>query len=143
MTLSTPRISQDITLHCLDDGGHDIAFTASFGYRVSDPYAVWLTFHIPGGDVSWAVARSLLRRGLTEPAGDGDVRLWPSVDEAGHAMVVFDFHSPGGHLLTEARTAELHAFLSRTWQSVPHGAESEVLDLDSLVVALLGSSETE
>eukprot|EP01032_Pedospumella_encystans_P000479 gene479-553_t len=62
---AAPTVSQDITLHCLDDGGQDVAFVASFGYRADDPYAVWLTFHIPGGDVSWAVARSLLLKGLT------------------------------------------------------------------------------
>ena len=103
MTKLTPDISQDITLHCIDAGGHDVAFIASFGYCSSDPYAVWLTFYLPGGDVSWAVARSLLVRGLTDPAGDGDIRLWPSLDEQGRAMVVFDFHSPSGRLLTQAR----------------------------------------
>jgi hypothetical protein len=139
----SPAVSQDITLKCLDDRGIDIAFIASFGYDPGDPYAVWLTFHIPGGDVSWAVARSLLLRGLTEPAGDGDIRLWPVIDEHGHACVVFDFHSPTGRLTTQARTAELHTFLARTWVAVPAGDESERLDLDALVGALLDGSEAE
>ena len=139
----TPAVTQDITLRCLDDSGLDLAFIASFGYDAHDPYAVWLTFHIPGGDVSWAVARSLLLRGLTEPAGDGDIRLRPVIDDQGHAAVVFDFHSPNGRLLTQARTAELHTFLARTWVAVPAGGEAERLDLDALVGALLGGSETE
>lgn len=139
----TPAVSQDIALKCLDDRGLDLAFIASFDYRSDDPYAVWLTFHIPGGDVSWAVARSLLVRGLTEPAGDGDIRLRPVIDDHGHAGVVFDFHSPSGRLLTRARTAEVQSFLARTWVAVPAGDEAQRLDLDALVGALLGGSETE
>jgi hypothetical protein len=138
----TPAVSQDITLTCLDDRG-DVAFVASFGYRPTDPYAVWLTFHIPGGDVSWAVARSLVVQGLTEPVGDGDIRLWPSLDDEGHAVVVFDFHSPSGRLLTQARTAELHTFLTQTRAAVPFGEEGARLDLDGLVHALLTGSEAE
>ncbi|MCD4535688.1 SsgA family sporulation/cell division regulator [Nocardioides sp. cx-169] len=139
---ATPAVTQDITLHCLDERG-DVAFVASFGYGPGDPYAVWLTFHLPGGDVSWAVARSLIVRGLTEPVGDGDIRLWPSIDAEGHAVVVFDFHSPSGRLLTHARTAELHTFLGQTRTVVPFGQESASLDLDGLVDALLVPSEAE
>ena len=139
----TPTVSQDITLQCLDERGVDVVFIASFGYLPDDPYAVWLTFHIPGGDVSWAVARSLIVQGLTEPAGDGDIRLWPSIDEEGRAVVVFDFHSPSGRLLTQARTAELHTFLSQTRAAVPFGDEEGRLDIDGLVHALLTGSEAE
>jgi hypothetical protein len=139
----TPTVSHDITLRCLDERGVDVVFVASFGYRSSDPYAVWLTFHIPGGDVSWAVARSLVVQGLTEPAGDGDIRLWPSIDDEGRAVVVFDFHSPSGRLLTQARTSELHIFLSQTRAAVPFGEEAGLLDLDGLVDDLLTGSEAE
>ncbi|GEP40087.1 sporulation protein SsgA [Nocardioides psychrotolerans] len=140
---AAPTVSQDITLHCLDDGGQHVAFVASFGYRADDPYAVWLTFHIPGGDVSWAVARSLLLKGLTEPSGDGDIRLWPGLDDEGHAVVVLDFHSPSGSLRTQARTVALRVFLDRTWVVVPPGEEGKQLDLERLVGALLGWSEAE
>lgn len=133
----TPVVTQDVALHCHDEHGHPFAFIATFGYQSDDPYAVWLTFHIPGGDVSWVLARSLLLKGLTEPAGEGDVRLWPSIDETGRAVVCLDFHSPEGRLLTEARTADLHTFLAQTWTAVPPGAESLQLDLDHLVESLL------
>jgi hypothetical protein len=130
-------VTQAIALHCLDELERPMAFMASFGYHPDDPYAVWLTFHIPAGDVRWAVARSLLQRGLIEPAGEGDIRLWPSIDEDGRAVVSLDFHSPEGRLLTTARTADLHAFLTRTWAVVPQGTESERVDLDLLVESLL------
>lgn len=132
-----PTVTHDVALHCHDEYGRPYAFIATFGYHTDDPYAVWLTFHIPGGDVSWVLARSLLLRGLTEPAGEGDVRLWPSIDEAGRAVVRMDFHSPEGRLLTEARTADLHTFLVQTWAAVPPGAEGLQVDLDRLVDSLL------
>ena len=103
----TSTVTQDIALHCLDELGRPMAFIASFAYHPDDPYAVWLTFHIPAGDVRWAVARSLLVRGMTEPAGEGDIRFWPSIDDDGLAMVCMDFHSPEGRLVTHARTADL------------------------------------
>ena len=136
---ASPTLTQSIALHCLDELGRPMAFMASFGYHPDDPYAVWLTFHIPAGDVRWAVARSLLVRGLTEPAGEGDIRLWPSIDEEGRAVVTMDFHSPEGRLITSARTAELHEFLARTWEAVPLGSESARVDLDLLADSLLAS----
>ncbi len=136
----SPTLSQEIALHCDDELGRPMAFMASFSYHDDDPFAVWVTFHIPAGEVRWAMARSLLLRGLTEPAGEGDVRLWPDLDDEGRAMVCMDFHSPEGRLIAAARTADLHEFLDRSWEAVPPGTESEWVDLDRLVKTLLASS---
>lgn len=130
-------VTHEIALHCQDELGRPMTFMASFDYDPADPYAVWLTFHIPAGDVRWAIGRSLLQRGLTEPAGEGDIRLWPSIDDEGRALVSMDFHSPEGRLVTAARTAELTAFLARTWAAVPAGTEGDRVDLDLLVASLL------
>jgi len=135
----SPTLTQDIALHCLDELERPMSFIASFGYHPDDPFAVWLTFHIPAGDVRWAMARSLLVCGLTEPAGEGDIRLWPSIDEDGRAVVCMDFHSPEGRLVAAARTADLHGFLARTWQAVPAGTESDRVDLDRLAASLLST----
>ncbi|GAA4699168.1 SsgA family sporulation/cell division regulator [Nocardioides nanhaiensis] len=134
----SPTVSQDIALHCLDELGRPMSFIASFGYDAGDPYAVWLTFHVPAGEIEWAMARTLLLRGLTQPAGEGDIRLAPAVDEDGHAVVRMDFHSPEGRLVTEARTADLFAFLSSTWRAVPPGSEASRVDVDDLVERLRG-----
>jgi len=136
----SPTLSQDIALHCDDELGRPMSFMASFGYHDDDPYAVWVTFRIPAGEVRWAMARSLLQRGLTEPAGEGDVRLWPNLDDEGRAVVYMDFHSPEGRLVTAARTADLHQFLVGTWDAVPLGTESDWVDLDGLVDSLLTTS---
>ena len=130
-----PAVTADIALHCDDELGRPMAFIATFSYDATDPYAVQVTFHVPAGDVPWVVARSLLVRGLGEPAGDGDIRLQPGLDEEGRAIVRMDFHSPEGRLRVEARTGDLLGFLGRTWISVRPGEET--LDVDDLLASLL------
>ncbi|MFD4377825.1 SsgA family sporulation/cell division regulator, partial [Streptomyces sp. NPDC058527] len=47
-------------------------------YATCDPYAVRLTFHLPGdAPVTWAFGRELLVDGVGRPCGDGDVRIAP------------------------------------------------------------------
>ena len=134
-------LSQELTLQVLDAWGRTVDLTASFGYDAGDPWAVWITFRGTSDSVRWAVGRDLLLRGLTEPAGEGDVQLFPSVDENGRAAVVMELSSPDGRLVTQMRTSELYAFLSKTLAVVPLGAET--IDLDLLVDALVGQSESQ
>ena len=131
-------IAQDITLQCLDAGGRAVDLPSTFGYDPADPWAVWITFRGPRDQVSWAVGRDLLLQGLTDPAGEGDIQLWPSIDEAGRAAVVMELCSPDGRLVTQLRTHELYRFLTRTLAVVPAG--SECIDLDELVAELTGTS---
>ena len=126
-----PAVTADIALHCDDELGRPMAFIATFSYDSDDPYAVQVTFHVPAGDIPWVVARSLLVRGIGEVAGDGDIRLHPCVDEEGRAVVSMDFHSPEGRLQVEVRTADLLAFLGRTWVAVRPGEER--IDLDAFI----------
>lgn len=130
-----PAVTADIALHCDDELGRPMAFIATFSYDVDDPYAVCVTFHVPAGDVPWVMSRNLLTRGLGEPAGDGDIRLQPSLDEDGRAVVRMDFHSPEGRLQVEVRTADLLAFLGRTWVAVRPGEEQ--VDVEAMLDELL------
>ncbi|MDO9457508.1 SsgA family sporulation/cell division regulator [Nocardioides sp.] len=130
-----PAVTADIALHCDDELGRPMAFIATFSYDALDPYAVRVTFHVPAGDIPWVVARSLLTRGLGEPVGEGDIRLRPGLDEDGRAVVRMDFHSPEGRLQVEVRTADLLAFLGRTWLAVHPGDER--VNVDALLDALL------
>lgn len=131
-----PAVTADIALHCDDELGRPMAFIATFSYEADDPYAVGVTFHVPAGDVPWVIARSLLVRGMGEPAGEGDIRLRPALDDEGRAVVVMDFHSPEGRLQVEVRTADLLAFLGRTWVAVRPGEEQ--IDLSGFLTELLG-----
>ena len=114
---------------------------AEFRYDAHDPFAVSITFHL-GDDtaVRWELARTLLVRAITDPAGAGDVCLWPNLDAEYRAVVLLSLGAPQGELVVEIRTNQLYRFLTRTLAMVPFGTESEWLDVDAVVAQLLGSS---
>ena len=132
-----------MTLQVLDAWGRTVDLSASFGYDPSDPWAVWITFRGASGrstePVRWAVGRDLLLQGITDPAGEGDIQLFPSVDENGRAAVVMELRSPDGRLVTQMCSSELYRFLTRTLALVPVGTEQ--IDLDLLVDELTKLSE--
>ncbi len=134
---TTPVLSQDITLACVDPWGRNVDVPTTLAYRKDDPYAVALTFHSSSGDVEWIVARSLLLQGLATAAGEGDVRVHPSIDDGANAVAVMDFSSPDGRLVAQACTHELQSFLARTFAAVPVGTESDHLDVDAIIASLL------
>jgi len=112
---------------------------ADFGYTSVDPYAVSISFPEAGADVVWVVGRDLLIRGLTDPVGLGDVRTCPGLDDDGRAIVMIEFLSPEGHLVTEALTEQVYRFLCLTLTIVPSGTEHDHLDVDSMIDRLLDS----
>ncbi len=115
---------------------------ASLRYDPEDPYAVHVLFHAEtaGGEpVSWSFARDLLMTGLDEPAGIGDVRVWPWVGDEG-PVAALALSSPDGHALFEVPRESLESFLARTYAQVPLGAESDHLDMDATLANLLGAS---
>jgi hypothetical protein len=130
-------LAQQLTMRCLDGSGTPRPIEVSFTYDPTDPYAVWITFHSVAGDVTWAVARSVISRGMFEPTGEGDIQVWPSVDEDGHAVVMFEFCSPDGELVAHLDTEDVHAFITRTQAVVPFGAEPASFDVDAMISALL------
>jgi len=134
-----PALSQAISLSCLDPWGRTVDVPTTLGYRQDDPYAVSLTFHSHAGDVVWFVSRTLLLQGLAQPAGEGDVKVYPSIDDAARAVAILDFSSPDGRLVAQASSHEIQSFLARTFAAVPVGMESRHLDLDGLLADLLGS----
>lgn len=136
----TPALSHDITLSCVDPWGRSVDVPTTMSYRVEDPYAVSLVFHSTSGDVEWVVSRTLLLQGLAAPAGEGDVKVFPSIGEDARAVAILDFSSPDGRLVAQADSREIQTFLTKTFAAVPVGTEGRHLDLDALVAALLGSS---
>jgi hypothetical protein len=130
-------LTHDINLSCVDPWGRSVDVPTTLGYRADDPFAVSLTFHAGSGDVSWVVARTLLLQGLAAPAGEGDVKVYPSIDEDARAVAILDFCSPDGRLVAQADSHELQSFLARTFASVPVGTESQYLDMDALISNLL------
>src|SRR3984885_10751126 len=92
-----------------------LAVRASLRYDPADPYAVHVLFHAEsaGGEaVSWSFARELLVTGLDEPAGIGDVRVWPWNTPRGE-FVALALSSPDGNALFEVPRSVLVRFLRR------------------------------
>ena len=121
-------ITQDIAMDCVDAAGQSMTLEAALGYHPTDPYAVTVTFRTTGGDVVWTFARDLLARGLTAPAGEGDVHVWPCIIE---------LRSPDGELLVQAPALEVTAFVNRSLAMVPSGTEGTLVDIDELIGQLL------
>lgn len=139
----SPTLCQELTLQCLDAQGRGLELVARLGYDPRDPFAVTITFPAPDAEVCWVMSRAVLQLGLTDPAGQGDLQLWPSIDERSRAVVVLEFRSPDGRLIAQASTHEVYRFLTRTLAVVPAGTESDHLDVDAMIAGLLGDSEAE
>jgi hypothetical protein len=104
----------------------------------TDPYAVQLVFgHETGRDVTWSFARDLLAEGLYEPAGDGDVLVWPCLGTTGSAVVIIELRSPHGMAMLQTSSKGVHRFVTDIFAAVPAGAESSMMAMDDLVTHLL------
>jgi hypothetical protein len=133
----TDTVTQNITIECVDAAGTVTSLEAALGYNPADPFAVTATFFTVAGDVVWTFARELLSRGLTDPAGEGDVHIWPCLDASGRATVIIELRSPDGELVAQARTQDVYRFVSRSLASVPAGMECAHMDVDQLIEQLL------
>ena len=87
------------------------------------------------GGVEWLLSRDLLRAGLTGPAGEGDVRLWPA--RGGLGVLFLPLRAPSGEALFELSAAVVGDFLRESEQLVAVGHESEALRVDDELSALL------
>ena len=137
---STPTVvSQVLLLELIDPSGAVAPLETELTYDPSDPLAVSATFVTVAGRVRWTFGRDLLIEGLVEPVGDGDVHVWPCVDNDGNSVVIIELCSPDGEALVQGRTADVTAFVERMTRSVAHGAESHLVDVDGAIAAILAS----
>lgn len=100
-------------------------------YETGDPYAVRLTFHLPGdAPVTWAFGRELLVDGVGVACGDGDVHIAPTdpdlLDE-----VLIRLQVGGDQALFRVGIPPLLAFLDRTDKLVPLGQERALADFEA------------
>ncbi|MEV7439781.1 SsgA family sporulation/cell division regulator [Streptomyces sp. NPDC056257] len=107
-------------------------------YDARDPYAVRLTFHLPGdAPVTWAFGRELLLDGINKPCGDGDVHIAPTTPEE-LSDVHIRLQVGGDRALFRASAAPLVAFLDRTDRLVPLGQERNLGDFEENLDVALG-----
>lgn len=127
-----------LSLSLVVPGDARLPVEAHATYAAGDPYAVRLD--IATGEecsVTWHIGRDLLATGLSQPAGDGDVRVKPVVTEQGRRAVRLTLRSPEGTAALEAPLAQVAEFLTETYVLVPTGCESEHLGLDAGLARLL------
>ncbi|GGJ82691.1 hypothetical protein GCM10011583_12870 [Streptomyces camponoticapitis] len=107
-------------------------------YETADPYAVRMTFHLPGdAPVTWAFGRELLIDGINEPSGDGDVYISPTEPEE-LSDVHIRLQVGAERALFRASAPPLVAFLDRTDRLVPLGQEMALGDFETNLEETLG-----
>lgn len=139
MNVRPATVEVETSLRLIAPDATALPVRASLRYDPADPYAVHILFHAEsaGGEaVGWSFARDLLMTGLDEPAGIGDVRVWPWSTPRGD-FVALALSSPDGNALFEMPRGVLVRFLRRTCIAVPQGREAEQLDIDATVTKLL------
>jgi hypothetical protein len=130
-------VSRSVELHLVTSGS-PVPVSADLSYDPADPFAVGVSLRTEGSPaVAWVVARDVLADGLTMPAGDGDIGVWPSTSR-GSAVVCLSLSSPDGHALLFGAHADVSEFVERTYAEVPAGTESDLIDMDGLIDHLLG-----
>ena len=142
----TPGYSSPITLQLVGPQSWT-EVPAMLCYEATDPFAVRIAFGDVGDEngavdldeagIAWLVSRELLLSGLDRPAGDGDVRVWPSTNAAD--VLFLHLRAPSGEALFELSRATVGAFLRQTEALVPSGSESDLLDLDDELAVLLAN----
>ena len=132
-------VTSQLQLRLVVPVGPSLPVTTDVRYEASDPWALRVTFRTGDEDaasVEWLFARSLLVDGLSGPAGEGDVRVWPSV--RGRSRVVhLAMSSPSGSALFEIDRDGLVEFLQRCYLVVPTGGEGDLVDIDAELSLLL------
>lgn len=139
MDTAPVTVTQPVILELIDPAGTATPIDAELHYDPRDPYAVTTVFKTGSSHVRWTFGRDLLTDGLYEPAGDGDVHVWPCLDAAGHAVVIIELCSPDGEALVQAKTGDLSTFVDRMNQLVAPGAESALLDVDGVIEAIFAA----
>ena len=133
------NVTQPMVVDLIDASGTATPIEADLRYDPADPLAVTAVFKTAGQDVRWTFGRELLTDGLYEPTGDGDVHVWPCLDDDGHAVVIIELCSPDGEALVQAKTGDMRTFIDRVNALVPAGTEADLLDVDAAIAAILAA----
>jgi hypothetical protein len=132
-------VTQTVTLELIDAAGGATPLETELTYDPQDPFAVSATFNTIAGQVRWTFGRDLLIGGLYEPTGDGDVHVWPCLDNEAHPVVIIELCSPDGEALVQARSADITSFVERMTATVTPGAEADYMDVDAAIAAIFAA----
>ncbi|MFE1551519.1 SsgA family sporulation/cell division regulator [Streptomyces sp. NPDC058718] len=130
-------VERTLVMDLLLSPGHRIPVLTRLRYGTEDPFAVRIVFHADAkAPVVWTFARELLLEGLFKPAGEGDVRVWPTVTGSERELNIL-LRSPDGDTFLRSRAATVSVFIGRTLDLVPPGTESDGTGLTRALEALL------
>jgi hypothetical protein len=137
MIISRTTVSAELGLTLVVPERGSVPLVASLSYSADDPYAVRMAFHVGTDEpVEWTFARELLATGLTRPAGDGDVHVWPA-PPARREVLNIALSSPFGQARFEASASATSGFLYLTYGIIAAGREDEFIDVDNELGQLL------
>ncbi|WP_331737497.1 SsgA family sporulation/cell division regulator [Streptomyces sp. NBC_00019] len=112
----------------------DLPLYCEFTYDTHDPLAITLVFDTDGErPVRWAFSRDLLAEGMTAPAGEGDVVLWPELCQDGEPSSFCVQVGSVRTALFEIPVEPVAKWLARTYDMVPQGSELDGVNWDELV----------
>ncbi|GKQ38633.1 SsgA family sporulation/cell division regulator [Streptomyces sp. A012304] len=131
MCESVQAVQAEVMMSFLVSEELSFRIPVELGYEARDPYAVRLTFHLPGdAPVTWAFGRELLIDGVGRPVGEGDVRVSP-LDPDALGEVLIRLQVGADQAVFRSSAAPLVAFLDRTDKLVPLGQEAALGDFDA------------
>jgi Streptomyces sporulation and cell division protein, SsgA len=133
-----PAVSHDMQMQVVLDDGNRVALSATLHYDAHDPFAVSATFRTGEGDITWVFARDLLRDGLYDMAGEGDIVIRPGHPSRG-PVVSITLSSPSGAARIEGSRTALAAFVEEIYDVVPEGSEWVYLDMETTIGELLSA----
>jgi hypothetical protein len=109
--------------------------TTRWTYESFEPYALTVAFATERGRwVEWVFARDLLVDGLTQPTGEGDLRVSPDLEDP--ELLVLEIYAPSGSAIFTLDREDVEDFLARTLELVPAGTEGTYFDIDRLLAEL-------
>ncbi|MCM2392670.1 SsgA family sporulation/cell division regulator [Streptomyces albipurpureus] len=130
-----PGLELKIRMSLMTGSDSTLSVPVRLYYNNTDPYAVQFSFDVtPDHVVQWTFARELLDQGLTAPTGFGDVKITP-IDQ--NRRFCIELESRAGYARLEGPAASVKAWLTKTFEVVPAGRESEFVDIDSFLDKLL------
>ncbi len=122
--------------------GASLPLPAEWRYDPADPYAVTLTFLESDvqPEISWVFARDLVKGGLNDHTGYGDVSTWPAKHN-GHNCVALRLSSPDGLATFMMPRLDVVSHLAESIRLVPLGREGNHTEaaLDKELRLILGN----
>jgi Streptomyces sporulation and cell division protein, SsgA len=133
----SPVVEQSAKARLITDAPTQKTVSVVLRYDGADPLAMRIVFppevSLDDNEVVWTFARELVAAGLREPAGHGDVHVWP----CGRAQTVFEFRAPEGVALVQFDNVALRRFLKSSYSVVPEGEESHNIEVEKHVGSLI------